>query len=79
MPSGGRATLCGPMYIVNVICSDEDCAEEIEAVVETIEEVDDIVCECSYGTVLLSVADLDTGAQVIKLRPRGSARRSLAA
>ena len=66
------------MYIVNVICSDEDCAEEIEAVVETMEEVDDIVCECEYGTVLLQVADLDTGAKVIELRPRGSAR-SLAA
>jgi hypothetical protein len=63
------------MYVVNVICSDEDCAEEIEAVVETMEEVDDIVCECEFGTVLLSIADLDTGAQVIELRPRGSAGR----
>jgi hypothetical protein len=63
------------MYIVNVICSDEDCAEEIEAVVATMEEVDDIVCECDCGTVLLSVADLDTGAQVIELRPRGRSSR----
>ena len=63
------------MFIVNVICSDEDCAEEIEAVVETMQEVDDIVCECEYGTVLLSVADLDTGAQVIELRPPGVAGR----
>ena len=67
------------MFIVNVICSDEDCAEEIEAVVETREEVDDLLCECECGTVLLSVADLDTGAQVIELRPRGVSRRSLAA
>jgi len=63
------------MFIVNVICSDENCAEEIEAVVATFEEVDDIVCECHCGTVLLSVADLDTGAQVIELRPRGSTGR----
>ena len=68
-----------PMFIVNVICSDEECAEEIEAVVETMEEVDDLVCECHCGTVLLSVADLDTGAQVIELRPRGGASRSIAA
>ena len=68
-----------PMFIVNVICSDEDCAEEIEAVVETMEEVDDLLCECECGTVLLSVADLDTGAQVIELRPRGVSGRSLAA
>ena len=63
------------MFIVNVICSDENCAEEIEAVVGTIEEVDDIVCECDCGTVLLSVAGLNTGAQVIELRPRGSVGR----
>jgi len=63
------------MFIVNVICSDPDCAEEIEAVVETVEEIDDVVCECHCGTVLLSVADLNTGAQVIELRPRGSAGR----
>ena len=79
MPSGRRATLCGPMYVVNVICSDENCAEEIEAVVATIEEVDDIVCECDCGTVLLTVADLDSGAQVIELRPGGRAGSSLAA
>ena len=66
------------MYFVKVICSDGECAEEIEAVVESIEEVDDIVCECHYSTVLLSVADVDTGAQVIELRPRGTSR-SLAA
>jgi hypothetical protein len=63
------------MLLVNVICSDEDCAEEIEAVVETMEQVGDIVCECDYSTVLLSVADLDTGAQVIELRPRGTVGR----
>ena len=67
------------MFVVNVICSDEECAEEIEAVVETLEEVDDIVCECSYGTVMLRIADLDSGAQVIELRPRGSSSRSIAA
>lgn len=61
------------MFIVNVICSDQECAEEIEAVVETLEEVDDIVCECEYGTVMLAIADLDSGAQVIELRPRGTA------
>jgi hypothetical protein len=63
------------MFIVNVICSDETCAEEIETVVATMAEVDDIVCECNCGTVLLSVADLDTGAQVIELHPRGTTRR----
>jgi hypothetical protein len=56
------------MFVVNVACSDETCAEEIEAVVERIEDVDDVVCECGSGTVLVSVAELETGAQVIELR-----------
>ena len=63
------------MYLVNVICSDENCAEEIEAVVESIEEIGDVVCECQCCTVLLSIADLNTGAKVITLRPRSSASR----
>ena len=68
------------MFLVNVICSDPDCAEEIEAVVDSLQEIDDIVCECHYGTVLLSIADLDTGAKVVKLQPRSSSStRRLAA
>ena len=56
------------MFVVNVACSDENCREEIEAVVERIEDVDDVVCECGSGTVLVSVAELDNGAPVIRLR-----------
>jgi hypothetical protein len=62
------------MFIVHVSCSDESCAEEIEAVVERIEDADDVVCECGHGTVLVSVAELDTGAQVIELRVAGERR-----
>jgi hypothetical protein len=56
------------VFIVHVTCSDRACAEEIEAVVDTLEEVDDLVCECGCGTVLVSIAELDTGAQVIELQ-----------
>ena len=56
------------MYIVHVSCSDQDCAEEFEAVVDHVEEVDDVVCECGAGTVLVTVAELDTGAKVFELR-----------
>lgn len=57
------------MFIVHVTCSDIDCAEEIEAVVETLEEIDSVVCECGWGTVLVSIADADAdaGAPVIEL------------
>ena len=54
------------MFLVKVACSDESCAEEFEAVVDRLDEVDEIVCECDCGTVLVSVAEFDTGAQVIR-------------
>ena len=58
------------MFFVRVACSDQNCAEEFEAVVERLENVDDIVCECDSGTVLVSVAELDSAARVIRLRPQ---------
>ena len=58
------------MYVVHVACSDEHCAEEFETVVERIEDVDDVVCECGNGTVLVSVAELDRDAPVIRLHPQ---------
>ena len=63
------------MFVVNVACSDQHCAEEIETVVDRIEDVDDVVCECGSGTVLVSVAELDTGAPVIRLRFERTDRR----
>jgi hypothetical protein len=56
------------MFVVHVTCSDQDCAEEIEAVVDSLEEIDDVVCECGCGTVLVSVAEEQTGATVVELR-----------
>jgi hypothetical protein len=62
------------VLIVHVTCSDPACAEEVEAVVATIEEADDVVCECGFGTVLIAVAELDTDAPVVELRPRRDER-----
>jgi hypothetical protein len=62
------------VFIVRVTCSDPACAEEAEAVVATIEEADDVVCECGFGTVLIAVAELDTDAPVVELRPRRDER-----
>jgi hypothetical protein len=62
------------VFIVHVSCSDEACAEEIEAVVESLDELDGLVCECGYGTVLVSVAEVEHQAPVIQLRPRRDPR-----
>jgi hypothetical protein len=51
------------MLLVTALCSDEDCAEELSIEVETLEALDDSLCESGCTLVLLSVAELDlTGA-----------------
>jgi hypothetical protein len=47
------------MLLVNVVCSDPDCAEEREVAVESLGAIDDTVCDCGYGFVVVSVSELD--------------------
>jgi hypothetical protein len=69
------------MLLVTVLCSDRECIEERELVVESLDELDGFVCECGYGLVVAAVSRLDEGApesSVISLprRPRAPARRA---
>ena len=47
------------MLLVTAMCSDEDCPEELTIEVETLEELEESLCECDCTLVLLSVAELD--------------------
>jgi len=47
------------MWIVEVVCSDPDCAETREVVVESLDEIDRIVCECECSVVILTVAGFE--------------------
>jgi hypothetical protein len=47
------------MLLVTVVCSDPDCAEEHEVTVETLDAIDDTVCDCGYGFVVVTVSELD--------------------
>jgi len=64
------------MLQVAIVCS--SCAEETEAVVETLDDIDHEVCECGYSFVVLSVADFEPveikGGEVIQLRRRDDGR-----
>jgi hypothetical protein len=44
------------MWIVKVVCSDPECAEEQEVIVAELDEVDATVCDCGCCVVTLSVA-----------------------
>jgi hypothetical protein len=46
------------MLEVMLLCSDDDCPELIELLVEDLGELDGVTCECGYGAVLLRVGEL---------------------
>ena len=64
------------MLQLTVVCS--SCAEETEAVVDSIEDVEREVCPCGYSYVVLSVAEFEPvevkGGEVIQLRRRDHRR-----
>jgi hypothetical protein len=47
------------MWIVRVVCSDPECAEESEVIVSHLDEVDESVCECGGCFVVLAVASFE--------------------
>ncbi|MBK5219247.1 MAG: hypothetical protein JJE35_05620 [Thermoleophilia bacterium] len=47
------------MWLIQVTCSDPDCGEDFEVLVEDLNEVEEIVCECEHCVVVLSVADFE--------------------
>jgi hypothetical protein len=47
------------MLLVKVVCSDPGCAEEGEAVVRDLDDVDASLCECGYGLVVVTVSEID--------------------
>jgi hypothetical protein len=44
------------MWIVDVVCSDPECAAEHEVVVSALDDVDRAVCECDCSYVVVAVA-----------------------
>jgi hypothetical protein len=68
------------MLLVTVVCSDPECIEEREVLVEDLDAIDATVCDCSHGFVVVSVSEHDRGdapASVIELpRRRAQARRA---
>ena len=47
------------MLLLTALCSNEECAEELVIEVESLDELDQTMCECDCSWVLLSVAELD--------------------
>jgi hypothetical protein len=69
------------MLLARIECSDADCEGELELVVEDLDELFGLVCDCGYGYALATVSELaPDDAKVVAIRFRqGRALRTLAA
>ena len=65
------------MLLARIVCSDPGCDEEKDVVVEWLDQLEGLVCECGHGFVLESVSSLEARpAAIISLDLRRPARRS---
>jgi hypothetical protein len=64
------------MLLARILCSDPACDEELEVVVDFVDQVDGLVCDCGHGFVLQSVSSLASKpAPLISLDLRRTAPR----
>ena len=56
------------MLLAKIICSDPGCEEEHEIAVKRLMQLDGYVCECGYGFVLASVAEVsEPGGEIVSI------------
>jgi hypothetical protein len=47
------------MWLVHLTCSDDECSEELELVVENLDDAERAGCSCGHAYVLLSVSEVE--------------------
>jgi hypothetical protein len=58
-PSGRPRTISRVVFHALLICTDESCAEEIEAYGTRLEELEALACECGCALQLIAVSDVE--------------------
>jgi hypothetical protein len=58
-PSGPPPTIARVVFHALLICSDEACAEEIEAFGTRLEELEALACECGCALQLIAVSEVE--------------------
>jgi hypothetical protein len=58
-PSGAPPTISRVVFHVLLICSDEACAEELEAYGTRLEELEALACECGCALQLIAVSEIE--------------------
>jgi hypothetical protein len=64
------------MLLVRVVCSDPACFEEREVAVEDLDAIDEHICSCGHGFVVVAVSELDEPTQTGSLVPLPEPRRA---
>jgi hypothetical protein len=70
------------MLLATIDCSDPACEGQLEIVIEDLDELFGLVCECGYGFMLSTVSELapeDAKVVSITFRQGRALRRRLAA
>ncbi len=55
MGLSGRVVTIGPMFQVELICSDPRCEAELTLWVDDLAEVEAFACECEHGLVTVRI------------------------
>ena len=59
------------MFVARLICSDADCAEELEVHAGSVEELERLLCDCGCALELIAWPDwAEDVAEVVALRRR---------
>jgi hypothetical protein len=58
-PSGRRHTIPRVVFHALLICSDESCAEEVEAYGTRLGELEALACECGCAMQVIAVSELE--------------------
>ena len=58
-PSGAPPTIRRVVFHALLICSDEACAEELEAYGMRLEELEAMACECGCALQLIAVSEVE--------------------
>jgi hypothetical protein len=66
------------MWSVDIVCSDSECEWQAEVLLDDLDEIELLVCECGHCMVVHAVAEFDAVYLSVDGEPRGAGARALA-
>lgn len=66
------------MWSIDIVCSDPECEWQAEVLLEELEEVELLICECGHCAVVRAVAEFEAVYLSVDGPTSGSGARALA-